>query len=283
MSDGVSLALVFSVLRHEEKELLREASDRSLDIRRVREADLSLPPDGGFLDVHGVLLRGMSHFRSLYTARSFEGAGVSCLSRAATISVCGDKFLTTLALEAAGVPTPKTVLALSEEAALRAMERLGFPVVLKPVVGSWGRLIARAVDVESAEALLEHKAALTNPLHHVYYVQAYVPKPGFDLRSLVAGDRVVATMSRASEGFRTNARRGARCDRFDTTEEFEEIVLRAAAAVGGGVLGVDALPSDGSFLVHEVNHTPEFRATQGATGVNIAAAILDYAQEVFRR
>lgn len=200
------------------------------------------------------------------------------------IATCGDKALTSVALAAAGVPTPRTYVAFTPESALKAIETVGYPAVLKPVVGSWGRLVSRVSDREQAEQLIEHKATLGNYMHQIFYVQEYIAKPSYDIRSHVIGDRVTSAMRRSSDSWITNAARGATCELQPVTEEIEEISLRAAAAVGGGVLGVDLMPNpEGQLLVHEVNHTMEFKAAVAATGFDLPSAILDYVGEVARR
>jgi len=188
-----------------------------------------------------------------------------------------------LRLSEAGVPTPETVVALTPEAALKALDEVGYPAVLKPPVGSWGRLMAKVDDREEAEQIIEHKTALGSSMHSIFYVQEYVPKPERDLRVLVVGDEVVAAMYRFSKEWRTNAARGATTEPLVPSPELSELALRASEAVGGGVLAVDLMESPEGLVVHEVNHTPEFKALSGATGVDVASKIVDYAAEVARR
>ncbi len=230
-----------------------------------------------------VLNRCLSFSRALHAGRFLEHRGVRVINESRVIATCGDKALTSAALADAGVPTPRTYVAFSAESALRAIEAVGYPAVLKPVVGSWGRLIARVSNREEAEQLLEHKAALGDYMHQVFYVQEYVAKPGYDIRSHVVGGRVTSAIRRLSTSWVTNAARGATCEPHPVTSEIEEISLRAAEAVGGGVLGIDLLPHEGGgLLVAEVNHGMEFKAAVAATGLDLASVLLDYAQEVAR-
>jgi [lysine-biosynthesis-protein LysW]--L-2-aminoadipate ligase len=110
-----------------------------------------------------------------------------------------------------------------------------------------------------------------------------VPKPDRDLRVFVVGDAVVAAMYRHSSDWRTNAARGATTAAAPVTPELRDLALRAAEAVGGGVLAVDLMESPQGLVVHEVNPTPEFKALSAATGVDIAGPIVDYAVQVGRR
>ncbi|RME34006.1 MAG: RimK family alpha-L-glutamate ligase, partial [Thermoflexia bacterium] len=154
---------------------------------------------------------------------------------------------------------------------------LGYPVVLKPAVGSWGRLIGRANDREAAEALLLHKATLGGPAHSVFYIQEYIPKPGRDIRAMVVGDEVIYAIYRRSEHWITNTARGAEALPCPLTPEIAELALRAARAVGGGILAVDLLEdADGRLLVSEVNHTPEFHGAMEVVEVDIAGKMADY-------
>jgi [lysine-biosynthesis-protein LysW]--L-2-aminoadipate ligase len=199
------------------------------------------------------------------------------------VALCGDKVLSSLRLTEAGIPTPRTVVALTPEAAMKALDEIGYPAVLKPPVGSWGRLMAKVDDPEEAQQIIEHKTALGSPNHAIFYVQEYIEKPDRDLRAFVVGDEVVAAMSRHSTDWRTNAARGATAEPLTPTPEIAELALGAAAAVGGGVLAVDLMEAPGGLVVHEVNPTPEFRALTGATGIDIAGRIIDYVSEVAAR
>ena len=215
--------------------------------------------------------------------RFFEHYGVPTVNRYEVVALCGDKVLASLRLEEAGVPTPRTVVALTPAAALKALDEIGYPAVLKPPIGSWGRLMAKVDDAEEAEQIIEHKSALGSPNHSIFYVQEYIEKPERDLRAFVVGDEIAAAMYRHSKDWRTNAARGAVSEAMSPTPEMREIVLRAAAAVGGGVLAVDLMESPEGLVVHEVNPTPEFRALSGATGIDVAAKVVDYVAEMAGR
>jgi [lysine-biosynthesis-protein LysW]--L-2-aminoadipate ligase len=181
------------------------------------------------------------------------------------------------------VPQPEFQVAFDETTALAVMEEMGFPVVLKPVVGSWGRLVARVDDRNAAESLLEHRTALPNYLQHIFYLQRYVEKPGYDVRAFVVGDEVIAAIRRWSESFRTNTHRGGRAEAHPVDPELARIGARAARAVGGGMLAVDLFDTDDGYLVNEVNDTMEFRNSIETTGVDIPGAMVRYVTEKARR
>ncbi|MGA8275825.1 MAG: lysine biosynthesis protein LysX [Thermoplasmata archaeon] len=283
MSEGFSLGVFYTIIRPEEKAILAAAEARGIAVQRIDDGETTfgLEKPAGLPNV--VVNRSVSHTRSLYATRFFAHYGVPTVNSPEVTELAGDKILTSLRLAERGIPTPRTIVALSPEAALKAIEQVGYPAVLKPAIGSWGRLMAKVNTVEDAEQILEHKAALTSPLHSVIYVQEYVPKPGRDLRAFVVGDEVVAAMYRRSSDWRTNAARGATTEAADISPELRELSLKAAEAVGGGVLAVDLMEAPSGLVVHEVNPTPEFKALAAATGADVAGRIVDYAVRLGRQ
>src|ERR671935_966855 len=234
------VGVLMSRVRVEEKLLFEELGRRGiepvvLDDRALVFA-LEQPPD---LGVDIVLERAIQHSRALYALRIFEQWGIPTVNSYQVADTCGNKFLTTVALLRDGVPTPRTRIAFTPEAALQAIEDLGYPVVLKPVIGSWGRLLSKVNDRDAAEALLEHKSTLGSVQHSVFYIQEYIEKPGRDIRAVVIGDRVLTAMYRKSEHWITNTARGGEGELCPITPEIEDLCLRAAKSVGGGVLAID--------------------------------------------
>ena len=283
MNDTFTLGLFYTVIRPEEKWILEAAAQRGIPVERLHDEEVTFPLVRNGFKADIVLNRSVSHSRSLYALRFFEHYGVPTVNPYEVVNVCGDKVLASLRLAEAGIPTPRTVVALTPEAALKALDEVGYPAVLKPPVGSWGRLMAKVDDREEAEQIIEHKTALGSPNHSIFYVQEYIEKPERDLRVFVVGDEVVAAMYRYSSDWRTNAARGGSAEALEPTPELSELALKAAAAVGGGVLAVDLMESPGGLVVHEVNPTPEFKALTGATGIDVAEKIVDYVAEVARR
>ena len=275
------LAVAASRVRVEERRILealerRRVPYRHVDTRRVwvELAPPRTPPYAVALN------REISHTRSLYWARLLEAMAVPSVNTAAAIAVCGDKLLTSLALRRAGVPTPRTAVALTTEAALEAAERLGFPLMVKPLVGSWGRLVARLRDRDEARVVLEHRQALPSPQQHVIYLQELVGEPGRDIRVIVVGDEILGATYRRADGWRANVARGAHSTPCPLDADLSRLALAAAAAVGGGVVGVDLLESGaGELCVLEVNHAVEFQGFQQTHGdrVDVADAIVGYA------
>jgi len=274
--------MVIDRIRVEEKMLYQAARARGLNLSMVDSKDLSFNLIGQSLpeelkEVDVFIDRCVSHFRALHVSAILEAKGKTVINPYACAAICGNKLLTTLTLNRAGIPTPKTVVAFTREAALRAIEEYGYPVILKPVVGSWGRLVSLVKDRETAEAILEHREHLF-PLYQVFYIQEYVKRPPRDIRCFVVGDQVVAAIYRyaPSWDWRTNTARGGKALNCPVTDEIRELGLRAAKAVGGVFLGVDMMEGPEGLLVHEVNSVVEFRNSVPATGVDIPGLAVEY-------
>jgi [lysine-biosynthesis-protein LysW]--L-2-aminoadipate ligase len=276
------IGVLCSRVRVEEKMLLAALRERQVDHERLDPRKLILDLQGNGVDEYdAVLVRCLSHSRAYYLTRWLEDLGLPVVSPHRTVATCGDKALTSAALQAAGLPIPRTVVAFTPETALQAIEALGYPVVLKPLFGSWGRLLARVNDRDAAEALLEHKRTLGGYLHSVFYVQEYVDKPGRDIRTLVAGDEVVYAIYRRSGHWITNTARGGEALPCAPSPEITRLSLAAAGAVGGGIVAVDLLETaQGQLLVNEVNHTPEFHGAAQATDADVAGRIVQHVLKI---
>jgi [lysine-biosynthesis-protein LysW]--L-2-aminoadipate ligase len=279
MQKRLKIGVLYSRVRVEEKWIFAAMEKRGIDYERLDDRaisfDLENPEPWRAFDA--VLERSISYTSGLYALRLLNSFGVPTVNTAAVAEVCGDKLTTSAMLAKAGVPQPRNVVAFTPEAALDAIEAFGYPVVLKPVVGSWGRLLAKINDRDAAEAVLEHKATLGSVQHSVFYIQEFIKKPGRDIRAIVIGDRVLTAMYRKSEHWITNTARGGEGELCPITPEIEEICLKATAAVGGGVLAVDLIEhSERGYLVNEINHTMEFHTMQPVSGVDIAGEIVEY-------
>ena len=279
MPASITVGILLSRVRVEEKLLLGELERRGVRVVRFDDRNLTLDLNArraDLLECDVVLERCINHLRALYTLKVLEDWGVPTVNTYGVANVCGDKLLTSAALVREGVPTPRTVIAFTPESALAAIEEIGYPVVLKPAVGSWGRLLARINDRDAAEALLEHKVTLGSFHHGAFYVQEYVAKPGRDIRAFVVGDETICAIYRDSPHWITNTARGGQASNCPITPEIDACSRAAAAAVGGGVLAVDLLESERGLLVNEVNYTMEFRNSIDTTGVDIPARIVDH-------
>lgn len=273
------VGVLCSRIRVEEKLLFEAMRARGIDYDKIDDREVVFNLNGVLSPAHGfdvILERSVNHSRALYALKIFHDWGVKTINSADVARICGDKFLTTQALLQHKVPTPRTALAFTPESALVAIEQMGYPVVLKPCVGSWGRLIAKINDRQAAEALLEHKQILGSYHHSIYYIQEYIAKPGRDIRSFVVGDETIAAIYRTSSHWITNTALGGKASNCPITPEIDALSRAAAQAVGGGMLAIDLLEAPDGLLVNEVNYTMEFRNSIDTTGVDIPNKMIDY-------
>ena len=272
------IGFLHSLIRPDEKLLLEEFSRRGIALEMIDDRQLAFrmgaPAARQRVDV--VVERCINHSRALHALRLFEGEGVTCVNSFHVASVCGDKLLTSAALQEHGVPQPEVRVAFTEESALCAIEEMGYPVVLKPAVGSWGRLLAKVNDRDAAEALLEHKTVLGSYHHSIFYIQKYIEKRGRDIRAFVVGDECIAAIYRTSPHWITNTARGGRASGCPVGDELARVAVAGAHAVGGGVVALDIFETPEGFLVNEVNYTMEFKNSVAPTGVNIPGRIADF-------
>ncbi|MGQ9683936.1 MAG: lysine biosynthesis protein LysX [Anaerolineae bacterium] len=271
------VGVLCSRIRVEEKMLFDALERRGVpyDLLDDRELVLDMGQPAFAYDV--ILERCINHSRALYALRILEDWGLRCVNSYRVADICGNKLLTTSALMRAGIPSPRTLVAFTPESALRAIESLGYPVVLKPAIGSWGRLLSKINDREAAEAVLEHKEVLGTYHHSIFYIQEYIAKPQRDIRAFVVGDRTIAAIYRYAEHWITNTARGGQAANCPITPALDELCVRAAQAVGGGIVAVDVLEdAERGLLVNEVNYTMEFRNSIAPTGVDIPARVVDY-------
>jgi len=271
----VRIGLLHSLIRKEEKLLLEAFAANGVEPVMIDDRQLIMDFKRA-PDIDLLVERSINHSRALHALRLFESAGVRCINSHRVAQICGDKLLTTAALNDAGVAQPECRVAFTEESALEAIEELGYPVVLKPAVGSWGRLLSKINDRDAAETVLEHKTVLGSYHHSIFYIQQYVEKNNRDIRSFVVGDDCIAAIYRSSDHWITNTARGARASKCEVTPEVAEISLAAAAAVGGGIVAIDLFESAGGLLVNEVNYTMEFRNSIDTTGIDIPRVVADY-------
>jgi [lysine-biosynthesis-protein LysW]--L-2-aminoadipate ligase len=258
-----------------------EARGVDFEIIDDRQIILEIQQNGWDYDV--ILERCINHSRALYALRIFDDWGVPTVNTYQVANVCGNKLLTTSALVRAGIPAPRTCVAFTPASALQAIEEMGYPVVLKPGVGSWGRLLSKVNDREAAEAILEHKQVLGSYHHSIYYIQEYVDKHGRDIRAFVVGNETICAIYRTSSHWITNTARGGEATNCPVTPELNALCIAAAEAVGGGVVALDVFEDDDrGYLVNEINYTMEFRNSIDTTGVDIPGRVIDYVLNVAR-
>ncbi|MCZ0209715.1 RimK family alpha-L-glutamate ligase [Streptomyces sp. UMAF16] len=276
---AASFLLLASRVRADEKRLLDAFERRGMRYEYLDSRTAWSPLHQDARERRLVLNREIGHARALYAARALEAAGHVVVNSAAATDVCGDKWQTSVALRAAGLPTPRTALGLTPEAALEALEAIGYPAVVKPLVGSWGRLVTPVPDRRTAETVMEYIAALPSPQSHIVYAQEMIAKPDRDIRAIVVGGELLGTVHRRGEQWRTNVARGATTEAFEPSADIVKLALAAAEAVGADIAGVDLIEdADGRPLVLEVNDGVEFSGFQRAVGdrVDVAGRIAEF-------
>ena len=283
MTAQARIAILCSRVRVEEKLLFAAFEALGVEVERYDEREIAAQVGAFNPPVDVLLERSVSTSLGLVALQLYEAAGVRTINTFETASICADKIRTSVVLGKAGIPQPHTEVALSSDAALDAIERMGYPVVLKPAVGSWGRLLARINDREAAEAVLEHKEVLGGVGHNIFYIQEYVDKPGRDIRAFVVGNEPICAIYRAAPHWITNTARGGEASNCPITPEIDALCRQVTTAItgeAGGVLAIDLFedPQRG-LLVGEVNHTMEFRNSIDTTGVDIPARVAQYVIE----
>jgi [lysine-biosynthesis-protein LysW]--L-2-aminoadipate ligase len=285
----VELAIIYDKVRFEEKALYEKAQNKGLKAQVVDGKTISVTTQSKQKDLSlgdVILQRSVSHYRGLYLTACLEFLGYPVINRFQVGETCGNKLLTSLVLAKNGIPTPKTQFAFSAESAMEAMKKSGFPQVLKPIVGSWGRGVFPLRDEEVASMVVEMREEDDSPFARIYYVQEMIDRPPRDIRCIVVGDQAVTAIYRysAENEWRTNVARGGKAELAKITKELEDLAIRAANAVGGGIVGVDMMEDkDRGLVVHEVNNTVEFHGASTVSQADIAGAMIDYAVSVAKK
>lgn len=282
------VCIVFDRLRSEEKMLQKEAEDLghqtvTLDAKMTQVNTDSKRSD---LDLGDIALeRCVSYFRGLHFTACLEFMDIPVLNKFDVASRCGNKMFMTLHLQKHNVPTPKTYFSFSKEAAIENLEKVGYPLVIKPVIGSWGRGVVPVKDRDTVDAIIEIREITDSPHDRIYYLQEIIKRPPRDIRVITIGDRAVAAMYRRSTGgFKTNIALGASPELCEITNEMEDIAVKASKAMGGGILGIDMMEDEKKGLVvHEVNNTVEFKGLAKVAKNNIPKDMIEFALNYVRK
>lgn len=278
----VRICIIYDKLRFEEKKIYNDIQQKGFDATLVDGKSLifdteSSKSDSRFGDI--ILQRVISYNRGLHLTYCLEQIGLPVVNSFSVSEICGNKLITSLILKKNNVPTPRTTFAFSTESARECMKKLGYPLVVKPIIGSWGRGVYQIKDQSMAEMMLDSRQENDNSFSRIYYFQELIDRPSRDIRCIVIGDQIVASVFRYSSEneWRTNVAVGGRTEMAPLTSELKEIVLKASNAVGGGILGVDLMEDkERGYLVHEVNNTVEFRGASAVCKSDIGGAMTDY-------
>ena len=273
------VSVLYDTIRWEEKALLEAGKKKGTNIQMVDCKKLSLDLEKQADDYGTVLQRCVSYYRNVHSTAALEGMGVNVINCLKTGVFAGNKLYTHMLLKKQGVPTPYASVAFSKDAALESLEKNGYPKVIKPTVGSWGRMISKINDRDSAEGIIEGRETMY-PIYQIHYLEEFVERPPRDIRAIMVGDKVVAAIYRYSGdgNWKTNMALGGRSEKCEVTGELEEICIKAKNAVEGQIVGVDLMESkEKGFVVHEVNNTTEYKNTVRVCDVDIPSLMIDYA------
>ena len=279
---------MFDRLRTEEKMLQKEATELGhetslIDAKITQINTSSRIQDFDFGNM--VLERCVSYYRGLYFTACLEFLDIPVINKFNVSTICGNKLLTSMLLKKNNIPTPKTYFSFSADAARENLDSIGYPMVIKPVIGSWGRNVMPLKDKDTADAIIEQREITDGPLDRIFYLQEMVDRPPRDIRVITIGDKAVTAMYRKSSGnFKTNIALGAEPEICDITNEIDDLCAKASKAVGGGILGVDLMEDkEKGLVVHEVNNTVEFKGLVRVTDINIPKEMIKYTLNSIRK
>ncbi len=276
-----TLGVLHTTIRGDEKLIMQAAEKKNIKITLIDVRDEIFNPETYKAEFDIALERCVSTTKGRHAVRFLEAMNIPVLNNSSIATLCEDKFLTSLALQKAAVPTLKFALVFTEETAREAVKKLGgYPVIIKPTLGSWGRLLAKINDSDALEAVLEHKDVLGSPDQKAYYLQEYIEKPGRDIRSFVINGETICAIYRDSPHWITNTARGGKATNCPVTKELAELSRKASEAVGGGILAMDVFETQNGLVINEINHTMEFKNSEVPTGVSTSGAIVDYCLKV---
>jgi len=279
------ISILYDSIRWEEKALLEAGKKKNINLQMVDCKKLSLDLDSKPDDFGIVLQRCVSYYRNLHSTAALEGMGVNVINCLNTGIFAGNKLFTHMLLKKSGVPTPFATVTFSRESALETLEKQGYPKIIKPTVGSWGRMVSKLNDSDSAEGIIESREKMY-PIYQIHYLEEFVERPPRDIRAIMVGDKVVAAIYRRSGNgsWKTNMALGGIAEECKVTSEMEEICIKAKNAVQGKIVGVDLMESkDKGLVVHEVNNTTEYKNTVRVCGVDIPSLMIDYALDSNRK
>lgn len=270
------MGIMLSRIRMDEKALIAEANLRGVEVVPLDNKALVFELEHRHLDLDMVLERCADHHRAVYALTVLESWGIPTVNSQAVVEIYGNRLLTSLVLKEKDVPMPEIRVAFTPDSALEAMEDLGYPVVLKPVEGPEGQLISRIQDKYTARTVLEHKRILGAYHHSIFFIQKYIEMPGYDIRAYVVGDQTVAAVSVLTDHWISPISDGGLVADYPVSEALNELAVRAAQAVGGGIMTVDLIQTKDAWYVVDIGPASGLTEASKVTGVNISGHLMDY-------
>ena len=282
MNLNEKISIIYDQIRWEEKRIYQEAKDRKVNIQLIDAKEINFKTDTSkeeLKEIYGVVLqRCVGFYRGLHITAFLEAKGITVINKFDTINTCGNKLFTTLKLIENNLPVPKTSITFTTKSSLNALEELGYPVINKPLIGSWGRMVTILKDKQTANAIFEMKEIMNNPINNIHYNQEMIKCSGEDIRCIVIDNKLITAMSRKpiKGEWRANVAKGATVSKYEITPELNRLVTLASKAVGGGILGVDIMDSGNGLVINEINGTVEFKGASTISDTDIGKIIIDY-------
>ena len=276
MTDKITV--LYDTIRLEEKLLIKAAEMHDIAIEMVDCKRLFVDLNKSTHEFDTVLQRCVSYYRNIHSTATLEGLGARVINSLRTGILAGNKLFTHMLLQKAGIPTPEAIIAFSKESAMESLEKNGYPKIIKPTVGSWGRMVSKLNDKDSAEGIIESRESM-HPAYQMYFLEEFVQRPPRDIRAIVIGDTVAGAIYRVSNdsNWKTNTHLGGSAEVCEVSNELEDICIKAKNTVQGEIVGVDLMESnDKGLVVHEINNTTEFRNVVKVTGNDIPTQMLEY-------
>ena len=276
MTDKITV--LYDTIRLEEKLLIKAAEMHDIAIEMVDCKRLFIDLNKSTHEFDTVLQRCVSYYRNIHSTATLEGLGARVINSLRTGILAGNKLFTHMLLQKAGIPTPEAIIAFSKESAMESLEKNGYPKIIKPTVGSWGRMVSKLNDKDSAEGIIESRESM-HPAYQMYFLEEFVQRPPRDIRAIVIGDTVAGAIYRVSNdsNWKTNTHLGGSAEVCEVSNELEDICVKAKNTVQGEIVGVDLMESnDKGLVVHEINNTTEFRNVVKVTGIDIPTQMLNY-------
>ena len=273
-----NITILYDTIRLEEKLLIKAAKKNDIPIEMVDCKQLFVDLNKNTQNFQTVLQRCVSYYRNIHSTATLEGLGARVINSLKTGILAGNKLFTHMLLQKAGIPTPEATIAFSKEAAIESLEKNGYPKIIKPTVGSWGRMVSKLNDKDSAESIIESRESM-HPIYQMYFLEEFVQRPPRDIRAIVIGNNVAGAIYRIADNtnWKTNTHLGGSAEPCKVSNELEDICIKAKNTVQGEIVGVDLMESnDKGLIVHEINNTTEFRNVVKVTGVDIPTQMLEY-------
>jgi [lysine-biosynthesis-protein LysW]--L-2-aminoadipate ligase len=284
----MNLGIVLNRVSFEEKQIILACKELGINVEQIKNEELFLQLNAEKdpqIKSDVLLQRSLSTIRAIYSTAILETKGYKVVNNYNAVSISADKLLTTLLLEKHKIPSPKTFVGFTGEAVMASAEKyLNYPMVTKPIIGSWGRMVAKIESNNHLSSIVESKEVMGDLFQKIHYFQEFIDAPKLnpnnpaDIRVFYLGGECIAAMGRyrPENDFRSNIALGGKAKMLDIDSEMSSICKKIAEAIQGEILGIDLMITEKGYVCIEVNGVPGFEGITNATGINIGMKIAEY-------